>query len=183
MQMYFVTGTYLFIGFTTAQFSKSWNLWNWNLCSVSYTIYCQVMVSWNQDGVRTSRSLEEDLILKLQAGKVLFKLHEKNLKQKFCLNNLAFACVVISQFFFFFNFGGCFHSMKSYAEGFKGFFFLHVCSVGNGRSNMAEESLLYLHCGSESHNQSGSILGTRTVLHWGLWRWRWSTRTCSSSSG
>ena len=73
--------------------------------------------------MRTSRSLEEDLILKLQAGKVLFKLHEKNLKQKFCLNNLAFACVVISQFFFFFNFGGCFHSMKSYAEGFKGFFF------------------------------------------------------------
>ena len=183
MQMYFVTGTYLFIGFTTAQFSKSWNLWNWNLCSVSYTIYCQVMVSWNQDGVRTSRSLEEDLILKLQAGKVLFKLHEKNLKQKFCLNNLAFACVVISQFFFFSISVAVFIPWKVMPKVSSFVFFLHVCSVGNGRSNMAEESLLYLHCGSESHNQSGSILGTRTVLHWGLWRWRWSTRTCSSSSG
>ena len=69
--------------------------------------------------MRTSRSLEEDLILKLQAGKVLFKLHEKNLKQKFCLNNLAFACVVISQFFFFQLFS--FH--EKLCRRFQGFFF------------------------------------------------------------
>ena len=80
------------------------------------------MVSWNQDGVRTSRSLEEDLILKLQAGKVLFKLHEKNLKQKFCLSNLAFACVVNSQFFFF-QFRWLFSFHEKLCRRFQGLFF------------------------------------------------------------
>ena len=75
--------------------------------------------------MRTSRSLEEDLILKLQAGKVLFKLHEKNLKQKFCLNNLAFACVVISQFFFF-QFRWLFSFHEKLCRRFQGFFF-SVC--------------------------------------------------------
>ena len=44
-------------------------------------------------------------------------------------------------------------------------------NVVPGRSHLAKKSLLRLHCCSESHNQSSTILGTGAVLHWRLWRW------------
>ena len=44
--------------------------------------------------------------------------------------------------------------------------FILLISFGDGRSNMVEESLLCLLCGAESHNQGGTILGARAVLHW-----------------